>query len=404
VPAGNVEVFSWWTAGGEKDALNAVLDIHKQKFPRVDVINASVDLGGGAKARQVLVQRMADGDPPDLFQANVGADLMQWAGVQPKVEALNVVADQNGWRGPTGFFPAVLEKVSVDNRMYAVPVNIHRINALFVNKKIFSDHGLKVPETLTDLHAVSGQLLALDPPITPIVIGSQEPWTLSLLFFENLLPAIAGGQFYEEYFTGQKAADAPEIIATLEEAEKLWAYMPKVQGSRPNDMRWDGGIDYFVQGRAAMTVMGDWAKGAIDASEVPIDYMQVPFPGTRGTFIFTADTFALPIGAPSRPLAIDFLKTLASDEGQIAFNVNKGSIPARPLSSIEAFDEVAKSTILDFGSPSDHRLALSGIVPGSFSDVVNEALQAFTFSCEANSCDRSIVITSLGENYHRLKQ
>ncbi len=247
-------------------------------------------------------------------------------------------------------------------------------------------------------------LLALDPPITPLVLGTKQPWTLSTFMLENVLPAVAGGQFYEDYFHGRKAADATEISLMLEEAGKLWAYMPSAPGETPGDMLWDQGIDYFVQGKAAMTVMGDWAKGAIDNNAVAIDYDQLPFPGTVGTFMYTADTFALPIGATSRTLAIDFLKTLASEEAQIAFNVKKGSSPPRALSNTDAFDEIAKRTIADLeASTGNQHLALSGLAPVEFSEPLWAAMQEFTFSCEAGSCDPAIVIAALAENYHRLQ-
>src|SRR5687768_18267999 len=54
-----------------------------------------------------------------------------------------------------------------------------------------------------------------------------------------------------------------------------------------------------------------------------------PYTTLFRSFVFTLDTFGLPKGAPNRSGAIDLLKVMGSREGQNAFNVVKGSIPAR---------------------------------------------------------------------------
>lgn len=36
-PSSKLEMFSWWTAGGEADGLNAMYAIYKQKYPNVEI-------------------------------------------------------------------------------------------------------------------------------------------------------------------------------------------------------------------------------------------------------------------------------------------------------------------------------------------------------------------------------
>ncbi|HWQ13115.1 MAG TPA: twin-arginine translocation signal domain-containing protein, partial [Roseiflexaceae bacterium] len=45
---GKLEIFSWWTSGGEVEALNALYAIYKQKYPNVEIINAALAGGAGA--------------------------------------------------------------------------------------------------------------------------------------------------------------------------------------------------------------------------------------------------------------------------------------------------------------------------------------------------------------------
>ncbi|MBN1146171.1 MAG: carbohydrate ABC transporter substrate-binding protein, partial [Anaerolineales bacterium] len=60
-----LEIFSWWTAGGEADGLNAMFGIYGDKYPGVEIVNATVAGGAGSNAKAVLATRMQGGDPPD---------------------------------------------------------------------------------------------------------------------------------------------------------------------------------------------------------------------------------------------------------------------------------------------------------------------------------------------------
>ena len=62
---GKLEVFSWWTSGGEAAALDALFTAYKGDNPDVEIVNATVAGGGGSAARGVLQTRLAGGDPPD---------------------------------------------------------------------------------------------------------------------------------------------------------------------------------------------------------------------------------------------------------------------------------------------------------------------------------------------------
>jgi glucose/mannose transport system substrate-binding protein len=396
---GVVEIFSWWTSGGEAQALEAVLEYHKELHPKTTVINAAAD--SAATARTDLQERLAGGRPPDMFQANIGADLFKWVlfnqanDDESKVEDLSAMADDNGWRD--AFAPAVVDALSYDGKLYAVPLNIHRENALFYNKAIFEEHNLQPPTTLEELHTVCDALQA--EGVTPMSFGNGNPWPMSILVFENILLATAGPDFYNSYFAGQESADAPEIDAALDEFQHIWSYM----NSDVNSLDWDQGVNLVGTGDAAMTVMGDWAKGYLTSSglEAGVDFGQIPFPGTAGTFVFTADTFPLPLGAPNRAGAVELLKTLASAEGQNVFNPIKGSIPARTDIDSSDYDIVAQQTIEDFADASANQglaKALSGLAPGDFVDPVNTSLKAFT-----EDGDKANVMLTL-RNYYDLLQ
>src|ERR1700730_10656593 len=71
-----LEVFSWWTSGGEAAALDALFQAVKKADPGVEVINATVAGGGGSAARPVLQAGLAGGNPPDSWQIHPGKQLL----------------------------------------------------------------------------------------------------------------------------------------------------------------------------------------------------------------------------------------------------------------------------------------------------------------------------------------
>ena len=48
---GKVEIFSWWTAGGEAEGLGAMFDIYSAHYPDVEIVNATVAGGAGTNAK-----------------------------------------------------------------------------------------------------------------------------------------------------------------------------------------------------------------------------------------------------------------------------------------------------------------------------------------------------------------
>src|SRR5258708_39701637 len=62
--AKKLEVFSWWTSGGEAAALDALFKVYKEHNAGVEIVNATVAGGGGSAARPVLQTRLSRGDPP----------------------------------------------------------------------------------------------------------------------------------------------------------------------------------------------------------------------------------------------------------------------------------------------------------------------------------------------------
>ncbi|HKP53178.1 MAG TPA: extracellular solute-binding protein, partial [Chloroflexia bacterium] len=107
-----------------------------------------------------------------------------------------------------------------------------------------------------------------------------------------------------------------------------------------------------LKGTAAMTIMGDWAKGYFQANDPKWadNFGWMPSPGTSGIFKVIVDTFGLPKGAKNAANTKKFLDLLASKTGQVTFNLRKGSIPARTDVDTSQFDVYMKDANKDFAA------------------------------------------------------
>jgi glucose/mannose transport system substrate-binding protein len=396
-PSGEIQVFSWWTSPGEVDALGALIALQEANYPETRVRNLAEELADEARAR--LAELLAAGTPPDLYQANVGADEFRYVlfngmdDSDSKVEPLNALMDEYGWYEVLP--EAVVDTLSYRGTAYSVPVNVHRINSLFYNKRILADEGLSVPETADELLVAAAALA--DEGYTPLCIGSSDPWTLALLVFENVFPALAGAGFYTSYWTGKENPESRQIDDTLEYVSELWPYF----NADANSLDWTSGVDLMFEEESpcVMTVMGDWAKGYLETKGwvAGEDFDQAPFPGSVGTFVFTSDSFLLPKGAPHRAAAVSFLETMASVDAQIAFNVLKGSIPVRTDIDPAEFDETTQRTMRDFTSD-ELVVARSGLVPSDAFADLNDSLQSFV-----SDGDTDAVKNALANDYATLE-
>ena len=72
-----MEIFSWWTNGGEADGLNEMFKIFTAKNPDTEIINATVAGGAGTNAKTVLKTRLQGGQPPDTWQVHAGKELVE---------------------------------------------------------------------------------------------------------------------------------------------------------------------------------------------------------------------------------------------------------------------------------------------------------------------------------------
>ncbi len=313
----DVEVFTWWADGGEKAGLDGLVATFDEQCD-YSFVNGAVAGGAGSNAKQVLASRLQQGDAPDTFQAHAGAELSDYIAAG-QVEDLSALYEE--W-GLTEALPSgLIDNLSVDGKIYSVPANIHRANVLWTNKSVLSDAGVTAePTTMADFLAALETLKAKGVS-APLAIGKD--WS-QLMLLEAVLISDLGPEGFNGLWNGGTDWNSPDVAKGLENYKQLLSYT----NADRDTYDWTDAGKLLMDGKAGFFLMGDWAPSDFEAKGFA-DFGHVAFPGNGDTFQWLADSFVLPQGAKNPEGTKCWLKTVGSAEGQQAFNIKKGSIPAR---------------------------------------------------------------------------
>ncbi|WP_246956893.1 extracellular solute-binding protein [Brachybacterium sp. Marseille-Q7125] len=337
----SVEVFTWWAQGSEKAGLDALVEVFDEQHPDVEFVNGAVAGGAGSAAKDMLQSRLQAGDPPDTFQAHAGAELTDYIDAA-QIQDVSDLFDEFGLRD---VFPETLvEQLTADGAIYSIPSNIHRSNVVWGNSKVLSDAGIdtaSAPGSLDDFLAQLEELKSAG--VTPLSVATT--WT-QVNLLEAILMAELGADSYNGLFDGSFGWDSSEVTTVLEK----FSTMMEMTNTDRDGLDWPDATQQVIDGNAAYNVMGDWAVAAFEQAEKKLgdDYVAFELPGKEKIFGFLADSFTLPEGAPHPEGAKAWLETIASPEGQLAFNLAKGSIPARTDVDTAEFGEYAQTAITSF--------------------------------------------------------
>jgi len=359
-PTRVVEVFTWWTQPGEREALGELVKVHQERYPDTKVIRSG--MGRGELASDFLSVRM---DPdlyrvPDTFQANIGWDLIRWTNGDESLSRLEQLEESKF--GIHLFYPDVvaharLEPEEDKGPLYGIPLDIHRTNTIYFNKGVIAGEGIAFePDengaiTIAQFEQACDQFkkqreAAKDPKRFPIALGTlNSSWTLGILVHESLLPVIAGPDYYKNLWERDRADPNPlddptwPLQTTYQKVvawKQLGYFDPDYRG-----LYWREALKKVLTGETLFYFMGDWATAELKA--VKQSDNQRPEPGKdfdsvslkpdndSPAFVYTSDCFCLPRGA-RRPEADELLLTAASRDGQLGFSREKGSIPALDVS------------------------------------------------------------------------
>lgn len=388
--AEDVEVLHWWTSGGEAAALNVLKDDLATKS--IGWVDMPVAGGGGEAAMTALRARVTAGDPPTAVQM-LGFDILDWA-AEGALGDLTEVATAEGW---DAVVPAALQGFSkADGKWIAAPVNVHSTNWVWINKAALDATGLGEPATWEDLVAVLEAMKANG--ITPLGHGGQA-WQDATVFDGIVLGM--GTDFYKAAFIdldpaalgGEQMAEAFNRLITLS------TYVDANFSGRD----WNLASAMVINGEAGMQMMGDWAKGEfLKAGKVPgTDFVCIRFPGTQGAVTFNSDQFAMfnveSDGAKAAQAAM--ASAIMNPTFQSAFNVVKGSAPARTDVPNDAFDDCGKKAMADLAEANTNGTLFGSMAHGHAApaSVKNATYDVITAAFNGEYADGAAAAAALAE-------
>jgi glucose/mannose transport system substrate-binding protein len=333
-----VQMLHWWTSGGEAAALNVLKqDLAKEGYAWKDVPVAG---GGGEGAMTALKAMVAAGNPPTASQI-LGYYAIDYAEAG-KLGDITSLATKEGW---AKVVPTALQKFTTTNGKWdAVPVNIHSVNWIWLNKAVMEKIGGTEPKTFDDFLALLDKAKAAG--VIPLALGGQ-PWQEATLF-DSVVASTGGIEFYKKAFVDldETALKSDTMKKSFDNLAKLRAYTDPNYAGRD----WNLATAMVIKGDALVQVMGDWAKGEFRAAHkvAGTDFLCYRFPGTDGSVIYNTDMFAMfDVSADRKAAQLALADATMSLSFQSAFNVVKGSVPARMDVPDTDFDICGKKGIAD---------------------------------------------------------
>jgi len=263
---------------------------------------------------QQLGQAFAGSTPPDVFYVDAArfADYASVGALEPYADKISNVDD---------FYPNLRQAFTYDSKVYCVPKDTSTL-ALEINTDLWHKAGLTdadVPTTWDQMTAAAQKIKAKG--VVPLAIGDTRDRIGAFL--------VQNGGWWTSADGKQATADTPANEAALAYAQGLLknglAKYPKQL-----DAGWAG--EAFGKGKAAMTIEGNWIKGAMKADFPTVKYTVHELPagptGTKGTLSFT-QCWGIAAKSKYKDQAIKFVEAMTATDQQLEFATAFGVMPSR---------------------------------------------------------------------------
>jgi glucose/mannose transport system substrate-binding protein len=342
--APEVEVLHYWTSGGEA---RSVAELKKSLTAKgVAWKDFAVAGGSGENASTALKARVISGSAPAAAQVK-GPAIQEW-GAEGVLANIDAVAVAEKW--DTLLPPVVAGIMKYKGNYVAAPVNVHRVNWLWVNPEVLKKAGAKAPATIDEFFAAADKIKAAG--LIAVAHGGM-PWQDTTMF-ESVALGVGGAEFYKKALVqlDQATLTGPVMLKTFDTLGRIKTYIDRDAAGRD----WNLATAMVINGKAGMQFMGDWAKGEFNAAgkKPGTDYLCLPAPGTANAYTFNIDSMLMfkKTRAEDQKSQLQLASAIMSPAFQEVFNLNKGSIPVRAGVSKAKFDSCALQSMADLDATS----------------------------------------------------
>lgn len=260
---------------------------------------------------QELSQGFAGGNPPDLFyvDASAFADYATAGNLYPYT-----LEDSDD------FYPSLTETFTLEGEQYCAPKDFSTL-ALQINTASWEAAGLTdedVPATWEELRTVADTLTT--PEQAGLVIGTGRDRVGAFL--------VQAGGYWVDGAEGTITATEEPNVEALTYVKELLASGSAVL---PPDVDSGWGGEAFGTERAAMTMEGNWIRGAMTNDYPDVEYTVAELPegpAGKGTLLFT-QCWGVAAESADPEAAVELVAALTSTENQLANAEAFGVMPSR---------------------------------------------------------------------------
>ncbi len=249
-----------------------------------------------------------------------------------------------------GYMAGALEGNMYDGKLYGIPVS-GDLWVIYVNKKLFADAGVALPNTWEDVMASVPKFKAKN--IVPLVTDGKDGWPLSIMY-DNVIQRVSGSFANVDAALTRKAKFTdPEFVQAaqyIQTAVKAGIFQADLVTSDYGASR-----NLFGQERAAMYLMGSWEMGlAVDPNfsqsfRDNLDVIKFPvITGGKGKaddlVAWFGGNYIVNAKSKNKALALDYLKLYAEKFPAYAWDA-QATFPAQKVTPKATDTLVAKKLL-----------------------------------------------------------
>lgn len=169
---------------------------------------------GGSEGDNLVKTRLSTGDMTDLVAYNSGSLLQA---LNPEKNFVDLTNEP--------YMDTVMDTfksaVTVDKKVYGIPVGSFNAGGWLYNKKVYQELGLSVPKTWDELIANNEKIKAAGK--TAVVGTYKDTWTSQVIMLADNYNVLAENPSFPDDFTENKAkmATTPSVLRSFEKLEEI---------------------------------------------------------------------------------------------------------------------------------------------------------------------------------------
>jgi multiple sugar transport system substrate-binding protein len=342
---------SFWTPGGSDvfcQGFGTIAQNYEQLHPNIDIGEVQCGTGNQDDYNQVLLARIAAGDPPDstiLWTSPIAL------GARGALEPLDELMATSQYSQVDNWPAGVLASCQFQGKTYGLPATAGTY-AIYYNQDWFDQKGIKsgrgdFPKTWAELRQLSKEFTSWNGD--KLETAGFIPWHDAVEL--AIWSALNGSQLYDAV-NNRYTIDAEPNIDMMNFAvdwlnEEYKGDINKVQESASWTMYPDdqGRPPAFQEGKLAMGVQGFWAAGDMYQAEFKFkNWNAAPFPvgpgGSKSVSGYWPNWLVIPKGSKQRDEAFKYLDYMSVEGIKVWF----ANIPDMPANRKVSTDLVPQLT------------------------------------------------------------